>query len=235
MQEQGQEQEKFSCIMVDWDYAYDLCRDVSEEMKDAGFKPDVIIGVARGGWYLARVLCDLFLLKDLFSLKVEHWGVTATITGEAELKYGLDDAAIKKLRGRKVLIADDVADTGDSLKLVTEYAKSLGAKDVKTATMHHKTSSSFIPDFYGELVKEWKWVIYPWSIHEDVMDLVEKVIGEAGKWMGLDEMRASMKDEFDFYVPYHLLKEILENMVFHGKIKKKKEEEGGKVVWKRIV
>ena len=228
-----QEQEKFSCIMVDWDYAYDLCRDVGEDMRDAGFRPEVIIGVARGGWYLARVLCDLFLLKDLFSLKVEHWGVTATITGEAELKYGLDDAAIKKLRGRKVLIADDVADTGDSLKLVAEYAKSLGAKDVRTATMHHKTSSSFIPDFYGELVKEWKWVIYPWSIHEDVMDLVEKVIGEGGKWMGLDEIRDSMKAEFDFYVPYHLLKEILENMVFHRKLKK--EEEGGKVVWKRIV
>ncbi|HJH25756.1 MAG TPA: phosphoribosyltransferase, partial [Methanophagales archaeon] len=48
-----QEQEKFSCIMVDWDYAYDLCRDVGEAMRDAGFKPDVIIGVARGGWYLA--------------------------------------------------------------------------------------------------------------------------------------------------------------------------------------
>jgi len=228
-----QGQEKFSCIMVDWDYAYDLCRDVSEEMRDAEFRPEVIIGVARGGWYLARVLCDLFLLKDLFSLKVEHWGVTATITGEAELKYGLDDAAIKKLRGRKVLIADDVADTGDSLKLVAEYAKSLGAKDVKTATMHHKTSSSFIPDFYGELVKEWKWVIYPWSIHEDVMDLVEKVIPKGGKWMGLDEIRDSMKDKFDFYVPYHLLKEILENMEFHRKLKK--EEEGEKVVWKRIV
>jgi hypothetical protein len=61
------------------------------------------------------------------------------------------------------------------------------------------------------------------------MDLVEKVIGEGGKWMGLDEIRDSMKDEFDFYVPYHLLKEILENMVFHNKLKK--EEEGGKGMW----
>ncbi len=216
--------------MVDWNYAYDLCRDVREEIKEAGFTPEVIIGVARGGWYLARVLCDFFLLKDLFSLKMEHWGVTATITGKAELKYGLDDAAMNKLREKRVLIADDITDTGDSLKLVIEHVKSLGAKDVKTATLHHKTSSSFVPDFYGELIKEWKWVIYPWSIHEDVMDLLEKVISaKGGKWMSLDEIRASMKDEFDFYVPYHLLKEVLANMEFHGKIKK--GEEGGKEVW----
>ncbi len=225
-----QEQDKFSCIMVDWNYAYDLCRDVREEIKDAGFTLEVIIGVARGGWYLARVLCDFFLLKDLFSLKMVHWGVTATITGKAELKYGLDDAAMNRLREKRVLIADDITDTGDSLKLVVEYVKSLGAKDVKTATLHHKTSSSFVPDFYGELIKEWKWVIYPWSIHEDVMDLLEKVISaKGGKWMSLDEIRASMKDEFDFYVPYHLLKEVLANMEFHGKIKK--GEEKGKTVW----
>jgi hypoxanthine phosphoribosyltransferase len=215
--------------MVDWNNAYDLCRDVSKEMKDARYKPEVIIGVARGGWFLARVLCDFFLLKDLFSLKMEHWGITATITGAAEMKYGLDDAARNKLRAKKVLIADDLTDTGDSLKLVVEYVKSLGAKDVKTATLHHKTSSSFVPDFYGELIKEWRWVIYPWSIHEDVMELVEKVISKGGKWMSSDEIRASMKDEFDFYVPYHLLKEVLENMEFHGKIKSK--EEGGEMVW----
>ncbi|RJS86047.1 phosphoribosyltransferase [Methanophagales archaeon] len=222
-------QEKFSCIMVDWNNVYDLCRVVSKEMKDARFKPEVIIGVARGGWYLARVLCDFFLLKDLFSLKMEHWGITATITGAAEMKYGLDDAARNKLRAKRVLIADDLTDTGDSLKLVVEYVKSLGAKDVKTATLHHKTSSSFVPDFYGELITEWRWVIYPWSIHEDVMELVEKVISKGGKWMSSDEIRASLKDEFDFYVPYHLLKEVLENMEFHGKIKSK--EEGGEMVW----
>ncbi|MCW3129916.1 MAG: phosphoribosyltransferase [Methanophagales archaeon] len=215
--------------MVDWNNVYDLCRDVSKEMKDARFKPEVIIGVARGGWYLARVLCDFFLLKDLFSLKMEHWGITATITGAAEMKYGLDDAARNKLRAKRVLIADDLTDTGDSLKLVVEYVKSLGAKDVKTATLHHKTSSSFVPNFYGELIKEWRWVIYPWSIHEDVMELVEKVISKGGKWMSSDEIRASLKDEFDFYVPYHLLKEVLENMEFHGKIKSK--EEGGEMVW----
>ncbi len=223
-------QEKFNCTMVDWNYAYDLCRDASEEIKAAGFKPEVIVGVSRGGWYLARLLCDFFLLKDLLSLKMEHWGITATITGDAKLKYGFDDKAREIIKGKRVLIADDITDTGDSLKLAVEYVKSSGALDVKTATMQHKTSSSFVPDFYGELISDWKWVVYPWSIHEDVMKFLEKIIiAKEGKWMSLQELETAMKEEFDFYVPYHLLNEVLENMAFHGKIKSKKE--GEEEVW----
>ena len=220
--------EKFSCVVVDWNYAYDLCRDITEKINATGFKPEVIVGVARGGWYLARVLCDFFLLKDLLSLKMEHWGVTATITGAAELKYGFDDAAIAKLHTKRVLIADDVTDTGDSIKFVVEHVKSMGAGEVKTAALQHKTSSTFVPDYYGELIKDWKWVIYPWSIHEDVMDLLEKVIANSNG-MELAEIITAMKDEFDLYLPNHLLKEVLTNMEFHGKIKRK--EEGGNVVW----
>ncbi len=222
-------QEKFSCTIVDWNYAYDLCEDVCKEIKGAGFQPDVIVGVARGGWFLARVLCDFFLLKDLFSLKMEHWGIAATITGDAKMNYGLDEAAREKIREKRVLIADDITDTGDSLKLVVEYVKSLGAEEVKTAAMHHKTSSSFIPDFYGELIREWKWVIYPWSIHEDLMELIEKILAQEGKMMSFGDLRTSLKEYFDFYVPCSLLKDVLENMVFHGKIKSKREAE--KQVW----
>ena len=221
--------DKFTCLVVDWDYAYNLCRDVSERIKAAGFMPEVIIGVARGGWYLARVLCDFFMVKDLFSLKMEHWGVTATVTGAAELKFGLDSEAQKKLRGRRVLIADDVTDTGDSIKFALEYVSAFEPLDVKTATMHHKTSSSFMPDFYGELMTEWRWIIYPWSVYEDMMELVEKMMEKRRGKADLEEIRSAMKDEYDLYIPYHLLREVLANMESHGKLRS--EEQGGKVFW----
>ena len=221
--------DKFTCLVVDWDYAYNLCRDVSERIKAAGFMPEVIIGVARGGWYLARVLCDFFMVKDLFSLKMEHWGVTATVTGAAELKFGLDSEAQKKLRGRRVLIADDVTDTGDSIKFALEYVSAFEPLDVKTATMHHKTSSSFMPDFYGELMTEWRWIIYPWSVYEDMMELMEKMMEKRSGKAELEEIRSAMKDEYDLYIPYHLLREVLANMESHGKLRS--EEQGAKVFW----
>ncbi len=221
--------DKFTCLVVDWDYAYNLCRDVSERIKAAGFMPEVIIGVARGGWYLARVLCDFFMVKDLFSLKMEHWGVTATVTGAAELKFGLDSEAQKKLKGKRVLIADDVTDTGDSIKFALEYVSAFEPLDVKTATMHHKTSSSFMPDFYGELMTEWRWIIYPWSVYEDMMELMEKMMEKRSGKADLEEIRSAMKDEYDLYIPYHLLREVLANMESHGKLRS--EEQEGKVFW----
>ena len=221
--------DKFTCLVVDWDYAYNLCKDVSERIKVAGFMPEVIIGVARGGWYLARVLCDFFMVKDLFSLKMEHWGVTATVTGAAELKFGLDSEAQKKLKGKRVLIADDVTDTGDSIKFALEYVSAFEPLDVKTATMHHKTSSSFMPDFYGELMTEWRWIIYPWSVYEDMMELMEKMMEKRSGKADLEEIRSAMKDEYDLYIPYHLLREVLANMESHGKLRS--EEQEGKVFW----
>jgi len=162
-------------------------------------------------------------------LKMEHWGVTATVTGAAELKFGLDSEAQKKLKGKRVLIADDVTDTGDSIKFALEYVSAFEPLDVKTATMHHKTSSSFMPDFYGELMTEWRWIIYPWSVYEDMMELMEKMMEKRSGKADLEEIRSAMKDEYDLYIPYHLLREVLANMESHGKLRS--EEQGGKVFW----
>ncbi len=221
--------EHFRCTVVDWNYAYTLCKDASEEIWAAGYRPELIIGVARGGWYLARVLCDFFLLSDLLSVKMEHWGLTATVTGDAKLKYGLDANALALVKGKRVLIADDVTDTGDSLRLVAEHLKSLGVQEVKTVTMQHKTTSTYTPDFYGELMTEWTWIVYPWSIHEDVLALSEQILTKLGRELSLRELRDALKAEFDFYVPYFQLREVLENAERHGNVQRKKE--GEKEAW----
>jgi len=218
--------------VVDWSYAYSLCRDASAEIKAAGYRPEVVIGVARGGWYLARVLCDFFLLKELLSVKVEHWGLAATITGDARLRFGLDVNAQELARGKRVLIADDVTDTGDSLRLIAAYLESTGANEVKTVTMHHKTTSTYVPDFYGELMPEWTWIVYPWSIIEDVLELCEQTLAKTGRGLTLRELRAALKLGFDLYVPYTQLREILETAAWQGRLKR--EKEGEKEVWSRL-
>jgi len=141
----------------------------------------------------------------------------------------LDDHARSLIPGKRVLIADDVTDTGDSLKLVVEYVKSLGAAEVRTATMHHKTASPFVPDFYGELMREWRWVVYPWSIYEDLIELIERLLRESGKGLSLLELRAALKAEFEFYVPLQLLREVVANMAYHGKITGKRK--GNEELW----
>ncbi len=160
----------FECEVMDWNLFYDLARQVAKKVNNSGYKPDMIVGLARGGWVLARVLCDLIGIKDLVSLKVEHWGVTATPDGKAKLKYPLN----VDLTEKNVLVVDDITDTGESMHVTVEYLKSLKPSEIKTAALRHITSSKFMPDYFGEEIS-WRWVIFPWNFTEDMCNIVPKV------------------------------------------------------------
>ena len=109
----------FECEIMSWELFNTLAKNVATKIKDSGYNPDFIVGLARGGWVLSRVLCDYIGVKDLVSLKVEHWGVTATQDGKAQIKYPFDI----DLAGRRVLIVDDITDTGESMLIAEEYVK----------------------------------------------------------------------------------------------------------------
>ena len=162
--------ECFECQIMDWNLFYKLARQVADKINISGYKPDIIIGLARGGWVLARVICDFVGVKDLFSLKVEHWGVTATPDGKAKLKYPLN----VDLTGKKVLVVDDITDTGESMRVTIDYLNSLKPSEVRTATLQHITSAKFKPDYVGEEI-QWRWVIFPWNFTEDMCNIIPKV------------------------------------------------------------
>ena len=79
--------EKFDCKILSWQLFYNLSKKVAGKIIDSNYRADIMVGLARGGWVLSRVLCDFLEIKDLVSLKVEHWGVTATPNGNAKIKY----------------------------------------------------------------------------------------------------------------------------------------------------
>ena len=160
----------FECEAMDWNAFYKLARQVANKINSSGYKPDIIVGLARGGWVLARVLCDFVGIKDLVSLKVEHWGVTATPDGTAKLKYPLN----VDLTGKKVLVVDDITDTGESMLVTVDYIKSLKPSEVRTAALQRITSAKFNPDYVGEEIA-WRWVIFPWNFTEDMCNIVPKV------------------------------------------------------------
>lgn len=160
----------FECEVMDWNLFYRLARQVAQKINGSGYKPDLIVGLARGGWVLARVLCDLVGVKDLVSLKVEHWGVTAAPDGKAKLKYPLKI----DLKEKNVLVVDDITDTGESMLVAVEYIKSLKPSEIRTAALRHISSSKFVPDYFGEEIS-WRWVIFPWNFTEDMCNIVPKV------------------------------------------------------------
>jgi len=196
--------ERFKCELLSWDYVRSLSETVAEKIKPE-FRPDIIIGVTRGGWVPAISLSDLLGVKDLLALKVEHWGITATKSGKAELKFPLQTG----IEGNKVLLVDDLTDTGESLKVSLKHLKEFNPSEIKTATLIHKSQSEFVPDFYAEEREEWKWLIFPWNLNEDLTNLIKRILDKKPDISPI-ELRGEMKEEFDLNIDEETLRDIAE-------------------------
>ncbi len=168
--------EGFRCMLVSWKHIESWVSQIMKKMEKNVYEPDVIIGLSRGGLVPARIISDYLQLKDLYAIKTEHWGITATPDGQARITQGLPIS----IEGKKVLIVDDITDTGQSLSVAFEYVKNFNPGDLKTATLLHITRSQFIPDFYADEVPEekWTWFIFPWNVYEDLTTIIVKMLSQ---------------------------------------------------------
>ncbi|MGZ5029260.1 MAG: phosphoribosyltransferase [Methylobacter sp.] len=157
--------------MITWDEVYCLCRQLAQQLRKANFRVDIIVAIARGGYVPGRLLSDMLGVHDLTSFKVEHYqGIFKQHA--AYVKYPLN-AAINE---RNVLLLDDVCDSGDTFTVGTEHIQHCGKNNaIRTAALHFKTVSKYIPDFYVETVSEWRWLIYPWAVNEDLSSMISKM------------------------------------------------------------
>ena len=203
----------FKCYLVSWDEVSMLAKKLAFNIKNSGFKPDLVIGIARGGLVPARIVCDYLLQKDLAAIKVEHWGIAAIALGKAEIKFPLPI----DISGKKVLIVDNVVDTGDTFIVAMDYVKGKNPLEVKSSVLHYKTCSTFVPDYWAEKQDEWKWVIYPWAVYEDLTGFIERVLI---KPMTHEEIRKALKSIFDIKISKKDLVEMLDDMHAAGKIRK---------------
>lgn len=168
--------DEFNCTITNWEYIYGLCRGVSKQVKATDFEPDVVVALARGGWFAGRCICDFLGLDDLTSLKMEHYVGTGVKSDEPQIRYPMPEESVN---GKNVLVIDDIADTGGSIRRAHEYVTDRGAADVRTGTLQLLQTSEFEPEFVGERLDEWTWVVYPWNFIEDMIDLMAGVMEKA--------------------------------------------------------
>lgn len=199
--------DSFPCQLVNWDEAYQLSRILSFVIKSSGFHPDLVVAIGRGGYIPARIVCDFLMHTLLASIKIEHWDKAACKRPEAAVRFPL----AVDVRGQDVLIIDDITDTGETLKAAVDYVSGLGANHVRTGVMQHKTTSSVVPDFYAEILADWKWIIYPWAAHEDLVGFAERVLSLQPET--IDQIKASLKERFSLDVSENSLQDALADLV----------------------
>lgn len=185
-----------------WDQIYEMLLNLVEKIRKNGFKPDIIVGVSRGGWPPARVLSDLMSNPNLANVRAEFY------LGVAETKEEpvLTQPVSMKVAGKKVLVVDEVADTGKSLKLVKEHIIEQDATEVKIATVYYKPWSIVKPDYYEKETS--RWIVFPWETKETVRKIVKKC-EKTGKPIG-GEAAKLVKAGISPRLVEKFLKEILE-------------------------
>lgn len=144
--------------ILGWDEFGEAARDLARAVRASGFEPDVVVAVARGGLLPAGALSYALGLKACGTLNVEFYtGIDARLPEPVVLPPLLDNTA---LVGRRALVVDDVADTGETLALVQRLVAE-HCDEARTAVLYAKSHSIVAPDFVWRRTDQ--WITFPWS------------------------------------------------------------------------
>lgn len=151
-----------------WDQIHRMLIELADRVRLSEYKPDIIVGISRGGWIPARVLSDLLDNPYVTSVGAEFYvGVYETIR-EPRLTQPLPVSVFDK----KILLVDDVTDTGKSVLLIKDHLSRQGVKDNRILTLYFKPWSIVKPDFYSKETSD--WIVFPWEIRETLKKIAKK-------------------------------------------------------------
>src|SRR5881392_4259192 len=149
--------------VMSWDDLGAGARRLAEDVADDGYRPDMILGIARGGLLVAGALGYALGVKNTFTMNVEFY---TGIDERLEMPMILPPVpALVDLERESVLVVDDVADTGLTLELVKGFcAGKVG--EVRCAVLYEKPRSVVECEYVWRRTD--RWIDFPWSADEPI-------------------------------------------------------------------
>jgi uncharacterized protein len=176
--------ESWSYIAPTWEDMGQICLDLGVEILNSKKRFDTLVTLAKGGWTWARTMADILQIYELASFKLTFYD--SSQPGIKLAKPLLELPLTIPLAKKKVIIFDDVNDSGDSLKYALEYLEHFGPASITSATLFHKPQFAKIrPDFVGSETDA--WIVFPHERRE-VID------GLALKWRKIGLKTPEIKD-----------------------------------------
>ncbi|MBC7442639.1 MAG: phosphoribosyltransferase [Ramlibacter sp.] len=159
--------------VLDWDVFADASRQLATDVLASGFQPDVVIAIARGGLLLAGAMSYALGTKNCGSINVQFYTGVDEHLPVPVLSGPMLDAP--SLTGLRVLLVDDVSDSGHTLAMVVALLSET-ACEVRTATLYTKPRTVLVPDFTW--CETDRWIVFPWSALPAVAVPVAATSGE---------------------------------------------------------
>jgi hypothetical protein len=150
--------------IMTWDLFGKGSRELAQVIADDGYEPDMILAIARGGLLPAGALGYALAVKNIYTMNVEFYtGVDERREVPLILPPVPDFQLVKQA---KVLIVDDVADTGGTLKVVKEFCAGKVAQ-VRAACLYEKSHSVVKCEYVWKHTDQ--WINFPWSDKDPVV------------------------------------------------------------------
>jgi hypoxanthine phosphoribosyltransferase len=143
---------------LSWAEFGDGARELARRVADDGYEPDLVLSIARGGLLVGAALGYALDVKNTWTMNVEFYtGVDERLDVPMILPPVPDLVALESAR---MLIADDVADTGETLRLVTDFCAGKVA-EVRCAVLYEKSPSVVKCEYVWRRTD--LWIDFPWS------------------------------------------------------------------------
>ena len=167
-------------LFISWEDYNSTVEKLAIKIADSGYKPDVLIGIMRGGAPILDVLSRVFKLKCAY-LAVESYSGEGTEDQQGELVFSREmSSTVQEMKG-KILLCDDLSDTGVTLNKSIDWLKKYpvlkgNIEEIKTAVLWKKKDSTFEPDFCAQKLDSNPWIVQPFEHYEElrVEDLIKK-------------------------------------------------------------
>ena len=151
-----------------WNQIFSMLISQAKRIQSDCYKPDIVVGIGRGGIVPARILSDLLQTNDLTTIQIEYYNDINQSKLEPIIKQCLN----MDLKDKTTLLVDDISDRGNSLQVAKNLLKQNGAKEIKIATLYAKPTSITKPDYFEK--QTCNWIVFPWDVKETVRKIIEK-------------------------------------------------------------
>ena len=159
-------------LIISWQDYNQTVEKLAIQIYDSGYKPTLLVGIMRGGAPMIDLLSRVFKLKCAY-LAVESYSGKGIEDEQGDIVFSREMSSIAKNMGGRILLCDDLSDTGITLNKSIDWLKKYEPikdkiEDIKTAILWKKKSSTFEPDFCATRLKDDPWIVQPFEHYEEI-------------------------------------------------------------------
>ena len=167
-------------LIVSWEQYNQTVEKLAIQIEESKYRPDILVGIMRGAAPMIDVLSRIFKLKCAY-LAVESYSGKGIEDEQGDIVFSREMSSIAPNMGGRILLCDDLSDTGITFNKSIDWLKKYGPikdkiEEIKTATLWKKKKSTFEPDYCAVKLTDNPWIVQPFEIYEEVRieDLIKK-------------------------------------------------------------